>query len=797
MKRNIEQESYISFSFRQLNKTWKTGSFEVLLSALFSMALVGAVCFLFRIPAVYSAIGAVILIAALLIWVSDHVKIIVLSYTKYILAVLPVICGAFTFSHVKNGTAIILNDILQVCGETVRTIYMPFEVSCSTTEYNICTTWVCMLGAVWLLLAVTYITVSGRDMAAGAITAIVLALHLAVKPEGINIWMPIMVVCAAGIVGKAFITHNSLTAKENIHISKAIAGTLVLSAIVLCMMNVIIPAKDYSKNESVDNIGNSAYSMIKEARYGKADLRSMPVGDFKDLGDLNFSGAEMLRLEAESFDSLYLRGFTGEVYDENGWDILSGKVLYKYSDDFFHLHDKDFFGQNRISYTARTLTPKKIKDELKVSVKNIGADSRFYYTPYELTKLRAEGESVLNDQILDDGSLYAEGIRGQREYDFESLSNQVKKYPELVASLAKNKSKGIYTEYLTDESHYNKFVYETYLQLPSNTQKVLQDHLGSYDKKNAAHLDYKSAKEKILDYLNKEIKYTEQIQKRSGNTDFLVDFLDISKSGYSVHYATAATLMFRYYGIPARYVEGYLITPAIAHKANDIGTAILTDNESHAWVEYYQDGIGWIPFETTPPYMDVMEQPESLSSSSSGGTQGESSGTGQALEMKQDNYEAEEPETDEEKPTVPWEKIGIAAVSLLFLIVILAVAVHLIKRKKKLNDLERSFEETDKNISTINVFAYIMELHKALDIKQDNCSIYDYMGQIAKCIGTSMAEEYEKVAAIYQKASYSNGEIEDNEFIRVREYKEELLKTIKKRCKISKRIYLRWIKCLY
>lgn len=151
MKRNIEQESYISFSFRQLNKTCKTGSFEVLLSALFSMALVGAVCFLFGITVVYSAIGAAVLIAALLIWVSDHVKIAVLSYTKYILAILPVICGGFTFSHVKNGTAIILNDILQVCGETVRTIYMPFEVSCTAAEYDICVTWVCMFGAVWLL----------------------------------------------------------------------------------------------------------------------------------------------------------------------------------------------------------------------------------------------------------------------------------------------------------------------------------------------------------------------------------------------------------------------------------------------------------------------------------------------------------------------------------------------------------------------------------------------------------------------------------------------------------------------
>ena len=43
--------------------------------------------------------------------------------------------------------------------------------------------------------------------------------------------------------------------------------------------------------------------------------------------------------------------------------------------------------------------------------------------------------------------------------------------------------------------------------------------------------------------------------------DFTENFISRSKIGHSVHYATAAALMFRYYGIPSRYVEGYLITP--------------------------------------------------------------------------------------------------------------------------------------------------------------------------------------------------------------------------------------------
>ena len=47
----------------------------------------------------------------------------------------------------------------------------------------------------------------------------------------------------------------------------------------------------------------------------------------------------------------------------------------------------------------------------------------------------------------------------------------------------------------------------------------------------------------------------------NGAGDFTKNFLTKSKIGHSIHYATAAALMFRYYGIPSRYVEGYLITP--------------------------------------------------------------------------------------------------------------------------------------------------------------------------------------------------------------------------------------------
>ena len=87
----------------------------------------------------------------------------------------------------------------------------------------------------------------------------------------------------------------------------------------------------------------------------------------------------------------------------------------------------------------------------------------------------------------------------------------------------------------------------------------------------------------------------------------LEEFL-VSKKGYDVQFATAATLMFRYYGIPARYVEGYVITPKDAKKMESGKPEIIPKTNAHAWVEIYVDGTGFVPIEVSPPYRKIMEE---------------------------------------------------------------------------------------------------------------------------------------------------------------------------------------------
>jgi len=73
----------------------------------------------------------------------------------------------------------------------------------------------------------------------------------------------------------------------------------------------------------------------------------------------------------------------------------------------------------------------------------------------------------------------------------------------------------------------------------------------------------------------------------------LVDCFVATRRGYCQHYATTMVLLLRRAGVPARYVEGYL--PGA--RANGVET--ITQGRTHAWVEAWFPGSGWVEFDPT------------------------------------------------------------------------------------------------------------------------------------------------------------------------------------------------------
>ena len=74
-------------------------------------------------------------------------------------------------------------------------------------------------------------------------------------------------------------------------------------------------------------------------------------------------------------------------------------------------------------------------------------------------------------------------------------------------------------------------------------------------------------------------------------------FLFEQRRGYCQQFSGAMTLMLRMDGIPARVGAGF--KPALY----DAGTGTWTVRavDAHSWVEVFFSGIGWVPFDPTPP----------------------------------------------------------------------------------------------------------------------------------------------------------------------------------------------------
>ena len=75
----------------------------------------------------------------------------------------------------------------------------------------------------------------------------------------------------------------------------------------------------------------------------------------------------------------------------------------------------------------------------------------------------------------------------------------------------------------------------------------------------------------------------------------LEHILQEAEDGYCVHFATAAAVLLRSAGIPARYVTGYRVNAKAGQPVQ------VTSHDAHAWVEYYNYRTwGWYILEATP-----------------------------------------------------------------------------------------------------------------------------------------------------------------------------------------------------
>lgn len=174
------------------------------------------------------------------------------------------------------------------------------------------------------------------------------------------------------------------------------------------------------------------------------------------------------------------------------------------------------------------------------------------------------------------------------------------------------------------ENKYREWVYSTYLTLPNGSCETMFEAM----KENAVNRNFKAkdgweyrsleeiggmSKEDIFKavatvrkYISRDTEYSLTPGALPEGKDFVKYFLEEKKQGYCIHYAAAGMLALRAMGVPARYVEGFVVADEnyenAAENPDGTITVSLKDLNAHAWVEIYVDGFGWFPVEMTPGY---------------------------------------------------------------------------------------------------------------------------------------------------------------------------------------------------
>ncbi len=140
----------------------------------------------------------------------------------------------------------------------------------------------------------------------------------------------------------------------------------------------------------------------------------------------------------------------------------------------------------------------------------------------------------------------------------------------------------------------NRNEYEEATQLPANINPRL--NAWAQEQFVKTHHDIKSFIAFLRNYINQEnFWYTLTPPPINTSKNQMDTFWFDTQKGFCEHYASAVSYILRAVGIPARVVLGYY-----GGQWNPISNAItLQQNDAHAWLEYWQAGIGWQQLDPT------------------------------------------------------------------------------------------------------------------------------------------------------------------------------------------------------
>lgn len=476
--------------------------------------------------------------------------------------------------------------------------------------------------------------------------------------------------------------------------------------------------------------GGMLRTEIHAARY-ETDYTTLPEGDISK-GELTNTDDVVLVVTMEQPEELYLRGFIGTALEGEQWKPLDTETLAEYEELLYWLNRNEFDLRAQFEAAAAVLETEKNT----ITVQNIGACSSFRYIPFSI---RADGS--LNPENLAD---YASGT-GERYDHFATVHDAPKLIPQLLEMLERSGDAGV-LRYLQAESVYREFVREHYLTVPEDTQLEVYWE-------TAEDMESQEAVRAVL----------AQCYPDGAQT--------------SPHYATAAVLTLRHFGIPARYAEGYIV-PETGETSVEV-----TGSNAACWAEVYHDGIGWLPMPMTPgleqtvqeEIIDQTEPPETIPQETQPQSEPDPSGGTQ----------------------VRIERIFLNGLVIVLLLMLLAVLVLILRRRWILNRRKALLEQGDVREAVAFCMADAVSMLARLGIHRGNGSLDAMAEDVRERFGGAYALVFQTAAGLNAKALFSSQEMDEEERKTVLDFRIQTLELLKADGNWTKKCWMQFILCLY
>lgn len=159
------------------------------------------------------------------------------------------------------------------------------------------------------------------------------------------------------------------------------------------------------------------------------------------------------------------------------------------------------------------------------------------------------------------------------------------------------------------ESAYAAYAESRYLATPDGADYgTLQEFCNAAEKEHKLTGDADAIRTFVRSYLNEHCTYTSDPPRPADGADPVLYFLNESHAGSSTQFASAAVVLCRMLGLPARYVVGYAAPQSLFAESDGGWQAVLQDDNAHAWAEVYLAGHGWTPLETTPGMVSELTE---------------------------------------------------------------------------------------------------------------------------------------------------------------------------------------------